>query len=109
MAGPGVLGSFKKLCDFVAIWLWSRQGKERRAAERQAAEETKDVCNFKNIAEGSFKKEKDMMEEVIEGIELKVEADDKCINGDVKLKLFRKSFSEHLITRMLRKQILPDT
>ena len=39
-----------------------------------------------------------MIEEVIEVIELKVEAHDKCI-----------SFSEHLITRMLRKQILPDT
>ena len=55
------------------------EGKERRAAERQADEEAKNVFTFKNVSEGSFKKEKDMIEEVIE---LKVEAHDKCINGD---------------------------
>ena len=40
------------------------EGKERRAAERQADEEAKNVFTFKNVSEGSFKKEKDMIEEV---------------------------------------------
>jgi len=57
---------------------------EKQNTKQLRAEETKDVYNFKNIAEGSFEEEKDMTKEVIEVTELKVEAHDECATGETK-------------------------